>query len=602
MRTANCGVGLATPGGAPAHYESNFIAHLMPQSPYRCAPLYAMRQRPVKRFSRGKVAQSSPRIAPNLKTLMNNADLIVAILKAAGIRHGFGIPSGNVLPLMEAMRKGGVEFVLTAHEGSAGFAADVSGRLTGAPGLCIATLGPGATNLATGVGSAWLDRSPMIAITCNLNTDQLGRRIQMWIDHHALFKPITKATLRLERGRIAETVSAAVALAMTEPMGPVHLDLPEDVALAPATEASPAPAAPVAVAPAPEADVARAAELIAAAKRPVAVIGSSAMRLTDPSLLRKVVERHGLPFATTTMAKGLIDEEHRLSIGCIERACRQIQRRLLRSADLIVGLGYDTIEVEYEAWIDDVPLLQIDIEPPDVAPSVNLVHHVGGDLDRSLALLAALPPATNRWAAQALADHRRVFHQALRPETNSFSAHAAIDAVRRALPRDGVLTFDVGAHTHQIASQWTAHAPKTFLITNGWSSMGFGLPAAIAAKLAQPKLPVVCLIGDGCFQMTCGEVAVAKRLGLSLPIVVLDDKWLGLIKVKQIRRQFPLYGTELQEEDYRDPPAHYFGVPAVGVRSADALGAALSAALAAKGPTVIEAIVDSDHYIETVYD
>ena len=139
----------------------------------------------------------------------------------------------------------------------------------------------------------------------------------------------------------------------------------------------------------------------------------------------------------------------------------------------------------------------------------------------------------------------------------------------------GVLAFDVGAHTHQIAGQWTAHAPKSFLITNGWSSMGFGLPAAIAAKLARPDLPVVCLIGDGCFQMTCGEVATAKRLGLALPIVVLDDRWLALIKVKQIRRQFPLYGTELQEEDYREPPAHYFGVPAVGVASAEALEAAV---------------------------
>src|ERR1700716_691859 len=134
---------------------------------------------------------------------MNNADLIVATLKANGVSRGFGIPSGNVLPLMEAMRKGGIDFVLTAHEGSAGFAADVTGRMTGAPGLCIATLGPGATNLATGIGSAYLDRSPMIAITCNLNTDQLGRRIQMWIDHHALFKPITKATLRLEAGALA---------------------------------------------------------------------------------------------------------------------------------------------------------------------------------------------------------------------------------------------------------------------------------------------------------------------------------------------------------------------------------------------------------------
>jgi len=157
-----------------------------------------------------------------------------------------------------------------------------------------------------------------------------------------------------------------------------------------------------------------------------------------------------------------------------------------------------------------------------------------------------------------LASHRRSFHAALRPAAKSFTAHAAIDAVRRALPREGVLAFDVGAHTHQIASQWGAYAPKTFHITNGWSSMGFALPGAIAAKLARPEAPVVCLIGDGCFQMTCGEVATAKRLGITLPIVVLDDRWLALIKVKQIRRQFPLYGTELQAEDYREPPAHYF--------------------------------------------
>src|ERR1051326_2654745 len=137
------------------------------------------------------------------ENLMNHANVIVATLRAAGITRGFGIPSGNVLPLMDSMRRGGVEFVLTAHEGSAGFAADVTGRMSGAPGLCIATLGPGATNLATGVGNAWLDRSPLIAITCNLVTEQLGRRIQMWIDHHALFAPITKAPFRLEPRQVA---------------------------------------------------------------------------------------------------------------------------------------------------------------------------------------------------------------------------------------------------------------------------------------------------------------------------------------------------------------------------------------------------------------
>ena len=336
------------------------------------------------------------------------------------------------------------------------------------------------------------------------------------------------------------------------------------------------------------------------------MIGASAMRMSDPTLLRRVIEHHQLPFATSTMAKGMIDEDHPLALGCIERACRQVQRRLIGSADLIVGLGYDTIEVEYEAWIGGIPLLHIDIEPADIAPTVNLVHQVTGNLDRALAELVALPAAANAWPPAMPADHRARFQAALRPVSASdpaaFTAHAAIDAVRRALPREGILAFDVGAHTHQIASQWTAHAPKTFQITNGWSSMGFGLPAAIAAKLARPDLPVVCLIGDGCFQMTCGEVAVAKRERLAIPIVVLDDRWLALIKVKQIRRQFPVYGTELQREDYREPPAHYFGVPAIGVRSAAALEAAVGKALAADGPTVIEAVVDSDHYVETVYD
>src|SRR5579859_7683968 len=537
---------------------------------------------------------------------MNNADLIVATLKAAGITRGFGIPSGNVLPLIEAMRQGGLDFVLTAHEGSAGFAADVTGRLTGAPGFCLATLGPGATNLATGIGDAWLDRSPLIAITCNLNTDQLGRRIQMWIDHHALFKPITKATLPLRHGEIGATLVEAIRLALSEPQGPVHLDLPEDVALAPTNETVPDLAVLAAPTPPPRADaaaIARAGELIAAARRPIAVIGASAMRLRDPDALRRVVERYGLPFATTTMAKGLIDEDHPLSLGCIERACRQVQRKILRSADLIVGLGYDTVEVEYEAWIGDVPLLHVDIEAADIAPSVELVHQVVGELSFSLAELAkAATPPPEKWASKDVAAHRRAFQAALRPGNGGFTAHAAIDAVRRALPQNGVLAFDVGAHTHQIASQWPTHAPKTFLITNGWSSMGFGLPAAIAAKLARPDLPVVCLIGDGCFQMTCGEVAVAKRLGLTLPIVVLDDKWLALIKIKQIRRQFPLYGTELQAEEYTEPPQHYFGVPALGVRRAAARESAVAKALSAKGPTVIEAVVDSDHYIDTVYD
>ena len=334
---------------------------------------------------------------------MNNADLIVATLRAAGITHGFGVPSGNVLPLMEAMRTGGIDFVLTAHEGSAGFAADVMARMTGKPGLCIATLGPGATNLTTGVGCAYLDRSPLIAITCNLNQAQLGRRLQMWIDHHALFGPITKATLALRPGAIAATLGEALRIATSEPQGPVHLDLPEDVALAPATEDVPLLSEPVALMPAPDAAIAKAMDLLRAAKRPVAVIGATAMRMKTPGSLCAFVERHGIPFATTTMAKGLIDEDHPLSVGCIERAKRQVQRAFLGSADLVIGLGYDTIEVEYEAWVGSVSVLHVDIERADVDATVNVVHEVVGDLDASVERLAALPSARNaRPAAGAL--------------------------------------------------------------------------------------------------------------------------------------------------------------------------------------------------------
>src|SRR5260370_14844508 len=190
--------------------------------------------------------------------------------------------------------------------------------MTGAPGLCIATLGPGAPNLATGVGGAFLDRSPLIAITCNLNTDQLGRRIQMWIDHHALFKPITKTTLRLEPGCVAETVTQAIALALSEPKGPVHLDLPEDVAVAATNEALAPRAQPGKLPAAPHPALPRAAELIAAAKRPIAGLGATAMRAAEPQLLRNVIARHNL--------------NHPLSLGCIERAFRPSPPQFLRSA------------------------------------------------------------------------------------------------------------------------------------------------------------------------------------------------------------------------------------------------------------------------------
>ena len=302
------------------------------------------------------------------------------------------------------------------------------------------------------------------------------------------------------------------------------------------------------------------------------------------------------------MAKGMIDEEHPSSIGCIERARRQLQRQFLRSADLIVGLGYDVAEVEYEQWIGSVPLVSVDVERVDADSSVVVAHEAVGDLDEALERLVRQPAGSNDWPRQAAVRHRERFQAALRPASPGFAPHQAIDVARRVLPHEGILTYDVGAHTHQIASQWAAHAPGQCLATNNWSSMGFGIPAAIAAKLARPDLPVLCIVGDGCFQMTCGEVAVAERLGLTLPIVVFDDGWLSLIEVKQTKRGLPVYGTRLRRGERKSTRSHYFGAPCIGVGTAAEMEQALEQAFVASGPTVIEAAVDPGEYKETVYD
>ncbi len=249
-----------------------------------------------------------------------------------------------------------------------------------------------------------------------------------------------------------------------------------------------------------------------------------------------------------------------------------------------------------------MPLVSIDIERVDSDASVNICHEAVGDLDETLARLVNQPAGAHEWPPDAASRQRERFQTSLRPAAPGFTPSEVIDVARRVLPRDGILAFDVGAHTHQIASQWTAHAPGQFLVTNNWSSMGFGLPAAIAAKLARPDLPVLCIVGDGCFQMTCGEVAVARRLGLTIPVVVLDDGWLSLIEIKQVKRALGVYGTSLRSAERQPARSHYFGAPGVGVSTPAEFEAVLESALLADGPTVIEAAIDPSQYKQTVYD
>ena len=288
---------------------------------------------------------------------MNNGDLIARAFEEIGVRWVFGVPSGPVLPLIEALRRSSVEFVLTASETSAGFMASAVGYLTGVPGVCVSTVGPGATNLATGVGCAWLDRLPLLALTCNVPSAWLQRRIQMRIDHHELFKPLSKASISLCDQCVAQSMQRAMMLTTQEPPGPVHLDLPEDVALAKAGEYGKAEN-PITTLPDHAAEIVRTVEgALRVSRRPLVITGLGFTRSHATGELLSFVERQGLPFATTMHAKGFLPENHSNAVGVIGRARRTEVKRFTDRADLFLAIGYDPIEINYEDWAGNRPIL-----------------------------------------------------------------------------------------------------------------------------------------------------------------------------------------------------------------------------------------------------
>jgi acetolactate synthase-1/2/3 large subunit len=529
-----------------------------------------------------------------------NAELIVRSLEAAGVRWAFGIPSGPVLPLIDAMARSSIQYVLTASETSAGFMAAVVGELTGNPGVCVSTLGPGATNMATGVGAAWLDRAPVVAITCNVETPWLERRIQMRIDHHALFRPLTKATLPLRAGTVGAALGEAITVACAEPPGPVHLDLPEDIGRQRATDGLAVLPEPEPLPPIPQAAFETLGKALRTASRPLLVIGMSLTRSRHPERLTELLARQGMPYVSTLHAKGCLPESHPLYGGVIGRARRTDVQALVRQADLIVGVGYDPIEINYEEWVGEIPIAHLDTEQAETDPRLHFVVNEGGDLDDAIERLVALPPGAHSWTEAELASHRSRLEANLRPPTEGFAPHQALDLLRAKLPDTGILAYDVGAHTHQIATQWRTDRRGTMVATNGWSSMGFGIPATYAAKLVHPDRAVVGVVGDGCFEMTAGELAVGRRLNLAAPIVVLNDGWLTLLRIKQDHKAYERSGVDLGA---RVPsPAHYFGVPVRSAMTPAEFEAVVDWALDLDGPSVIEAFVEPEPYSQTVYD
>lgn len=523
------------------------------------------------------------------------AEELVKSLYAAGVRYAFGIPGGPSIPYMEAMRNQGIEFVTVANEQSAGMMADVFGRLTGIPGVCHATFGPGATNLSTGVGGALLDRSPLIAFTTEVKDEDIGRRIQMNVDHQALYKPITKWTTRLSKDNFKYTVENAYRIATSEVPGPVHIGLPVDIAdceVEPVTIENGGKE----LIPFPEQALLEEARLIIEkARKPIIAIGLTAARHGLHHSVRKLINKNNIPVVVTPMAKGIVPESHPCYAGVLFHAKSDCVASIYREADLVIAIGYDSIEFNYESWMPGVPLIHIDSEPADITKEYSVAAEITGRLDYSLSYLISLNLPEYDWDLSKIEENRLKMFNLLTPVTNTFNASDAVKVLREVMPGDGILTSDVGAHLHLLGQLWCMDGSGSFIMTNGWSTMGFGIPSAIGAKLCQPSRPVACVTGDGGFLMNCGELMVARRMGINVVIVVFSDREYSLIKVKQGWKELPYYATKVQEGEFFEADK-FMGVPIFTARDEAEMKNSLHKAFGVSGPAIVEAVIDGSIY------
>jgi len=530
---------------------------------------------------------------------MTVADVFAHTLRDAGVTRLFGLPGGEILDFIDAARRAGIPFTLVRHEATASFMADALGQLDRRPAVCVSTLGPGAVNMTLGVANAFLDRSPVVAVTAALAAREAPYATHQNLDLNAVYRPFTKAAITLDGRDTAARVAGAIGAALAPRMGPIHIALPSDVARADdiATgeigggwAAAPAPA------PAP-ADVARIGAAVRAARRPAVLVGLDLDPRTAAAPVRRFIEALGAPVFVTPKAKGLVPEDHALFCGvCAGVGADGVIVDFLAAADLLVGLGYDPVESD-KTWHRTLPIVSIgpmSIASGAYAPKAELV----GDFGQSVvALLDAGLPRTS-WTAAELSAFRDTVRRVMEPSAPAaagISPYEMTRLLRERAPRDTIATTDVGSVKFVVTQAWTTWAPLTFLESNGLSAMGYALPAAMAAKLRHPQRPVVCTIGDGGFGMAMADVETCVRERLHVVIVVYNDSALSLIRVAEARRGLPDYGVGYGPVDYATVAAG-LGAWSRRVGTLAEFDRALAEAWHAGRPAVIDAVVDPAEY------
>jgi acetolactate synthase-1/2/3 large subunit len=537
---------------------------------------------------------------------MRGADSLVSALENEGVKQIFGLPGEENLDVVEALRRSSIELVVTRHEQAAAFMAATHGRLTGEPGVCLSTLGPGALNLTTGAAYALLGAMPMVMLTGQKGIlSHKQARFQV-VDIVSAMTPLTKMARQIASPiTIPSMVREAFRVARQERPGPVHLELPEDVAGEEVPEISPIPPHPIDRPVAPDAALDRAAELILKAARPLVMLGAAASRPRLAPALSGFVKRLGIPFFNTQMGKGAISGGSGLYMGTAALTERDYVHRAIDRADLIIAIGHDTVEKPPFLMGPEGPqVLHVGYLPAAVEevyfPHAELV----GDVGPSLALLADRLDGRLPHAGALLPLRDEILaHIADRAEERRYplTPQRIVHDVRQVMPEDGIVCLDNGMYKIWFARNYRTRVANTLLLDNALATMGAGLPSAMMAALLHPSRRVLAVCGDGGFMMNSQELETAVRLGLNLVVLIVQDNAYGMIRWKQAADGFPDFGMAFGNPDFvAYAKAH--GARGSRVESADGLAPTLEAAFAAGGVNLVSVPIDYSENMRVLVD
>ncbi|OQK17469.1 acetolactate synthase [Methyloprofundus sedimenti] len=525
-----------------------------------------------------------------------SAELFVKCLENEGVEFIFGIPGEENLHVMDALLNSSIQFITVRHEQGAAFMADVYGRLTGRAGVCLATLGPGATNLITGFADANMDRAPIVAIAGQGATTRLHKESHQILDLVSLFKPISRySTMVMEPENIPEIIRKAFQEAQGDNPGGVFVCLPENIAgVKIAKDASPLQVHNLVSPHATDVSIECAAKLISAAQSPIIMAGNGVIRGHACKDLLRFAKHLNIPVAQTFMAKGAIPFSHDLSLGTVGLQAHDYVACGFDQADLVICIGFDMVEYHPNLWHPrrDKKIIHIHKTSPEIDAHYAVESAVVGDIANSLMKIARL---THPQALKRTDSLREIIIHELDgyAEENSFPVkpQRILYDTRKALDDEDILISDVGAHKMWIARLYRCEAPNTCIISNGFASMGIGVPGAIAAKLVYPDRKVLTITGDGGFMMNSQEIETALRYQIPIVIMIWNDSEYGLIKWHQQRRFGRTGFTGFTNPDFVKY-AESFGAKGYRVNTADELLPTLQQAFADNTVVVIDVPVD----------